>query len=123
MPDVTVTVKGGDRVAAALRSIADGLANMGPANTRVGQVITAQARTYCPVRTGRLQGSIHPVADPQRARVIAGEGLAYANVQHYGWPAHHIRATLFLTRGLADSQPQWMGVYQAEVARLVKGAG
>jgi len=93
---------------------------MQPVHARVGQVVVEKSRIYCPVRTGVLRASIK--AEPRRTGVkikAGGPGIPYAGVQHFGWPAHGIRATMFLTRGVKDSRPQWMTVYREAIAQIV----
>lgn len=94
---------------------------MTAANQRAGNVVATRAKVYCPVRTGRLQGSIHPVPSVSGFEVVASEGIIYGPVQHYGWPAHNIRATLFMTKGLESSRSDVMQIYQTEVANVMRG--
>lgn len=113
----TVTVRNAHVLAGSLRQMGRDLADPREANRRAGQLIVAASRKYAPVRTGRLRGSIHVKDTRGRGvTVVAGEGLAYGVVQHFGWPAHNIRATLFLTKGMAEASPECVRTYQQAVA-------
>jgi HK97 gp10 family phage protein len=113
-----VEVRGADVLSATLRQAAHGIENMPVANARAADLVVARAKAYCPVRTGALQGSIHAVTMRGGAKVVASEGLRYGVFQHFG--TRHNRATLFLTRALADTAPQTVQVYASEVQRLIR---
>jgi hypothetical protein len=115
----SVKVTGANEFEARMRRAAVQMSDMRAPGMRAAQKVVARARVLCPVKTGRLQASIHPEVDRQRAQVIAGQGLAYAKVQHWGWPAHNIRATLFLTNALVQTQPQWIVDYQQAIDAIV----
>jgi hypothetical protein len=103
-----------------MRLAAVRVATMQPVHARVGEVVVQKARVYCPVRSGVLQASIRAVPRRDGVKILAGgPGIPYAGVQHFGWPAHNIRATMFLTRGAKDSRPAWMAVYREAIARIV----
>jgi hypothetical protein len=119
--DVHVDVRGHDRIAMGLVSAARQFEDMRSANWRVSEVMRQRAQTYCPVRTGRLQASIHSVRSRGEAKVEAGKGIPYARVQHYGWPQHNIKASLFLTKALNESVDEAKVIYGAEVTKIIEG--
>jgi hypothetical protein len=116
-----ITVRGATQLASTLRAAGQNLQRMDSANLRAGQAVVSRAKVLCPVKTGRLQGSIRVANSRGGFEVVASENLPYGRVQHWGWPAHHIRATLFLTRGLEQAQPEVLQIYQAEVANVMQG--
>lgn len=115
-----VVTRGNHALAASLRRLGRNLESPTVANRQAGQIIVRHARVFCPVKTGRLQGSIH-IKDTRGkgVTVVASEGIVYGPVQHWGWPAHHIRATLFMTRGLEAAGPECIRMYTQQVQRDV----
>lgn len=68
----------------------------------IAQMIVSAASVRVPVKSGRLALSIRPGSAKQKAIVYAGNGrrgkngVPYAGVIHYGWPARSITARPFL---------------------------
>lgn len=83
----------------------------------LGSLVVKTARPLTPHKTGRLAGSIRAGRGKTKAVVTAGrKSIPYAGVQHYGWPAHHIKASMFLVKALE--------VKNEEIVRnLIKGIG
>lgn len=61
--------------------------------------VAREATGLVPVITGRLQNTIKPARTKNKAVVRAGSGARapYAAAINYGWPAHNITGTGFLT--------------------------
>jgi hypothetical protein len=116
---VRATITGNKELAAGLRQAAQQMRDLRVPNSAAAARIAIRARTLCPVKTGRLQASIQLEVDPTTARVVAGQGIPYANAQHWGYPPHNIPATLFLTRALTETQPQWTVDYQQAIDAIV----
>ncbi len=113
-------IKGNEQIARSLRRAGAELSDLHVAGAQAGAVIVARARVYCPVKTGRLQGSIR-VRDPRNGcSVEASRGLIYGPVQHWGWPAHNIRATLFLTRAFTETRAEQLRFYEEDVRRAMR---
>lgn len=71
----------------------------------IAEDVTQEARDEVAVRTGGLQGTIRPARTKNKAVVRAGTaGRPYAGVINYGWPAHGIEGSDFLT-GPANEDP------------------
>ena len=83
----------------------------------LGSLVVKTARPLTPHKTGHLAGSIRAGRGKTKAVVTAGrKSIPYAGVQHYGWPAHHIKASMFLVKALE--------VKNEEIVRnLIKGIG
>lgn len=96
----TVSVRGLDRVAHGLRTLAGRLRDLSPAWAFVGAKILRTARPLTPVKSARLVNSIR--SRPTREGVTVGTGLVYAGVQNFGWAARNIRARRFLEGGPAE---------------------
>jgi len=119
----SVDVKGAQNLALTLRRFAAGLDDMAKTHREAAALALRAAKARAPVRTGQL-----------RASGMAGSGAGYGDVMflapyaapiHWGWPARHIAPSLFATKGMEDSQEEWLGVYtdalQDDLGR-VKGA-
>lgn len=83
----------------------------------LGSLVVKTARPLTPHKTGRLTSSIRAGRGKTKAVVTAGrKSIPYAGVQHYGWPAHHIKSTMFLVKALEAKNEEI-------VRTLVKGIG
>lgn len=83
----------------------------------LGELVVKTAKPLTPHKTGRLAGSIRAGRGKTKAVVSAGrKSIPYAGVQHYGWPAHHIKSTMFLVKALEARN-------EDIVRTLVKGIG
>lgn len=104
------TVRALDRAGAETQDMKDLMHSL-------GSLVVKTARPLTPHKTGRLAGSIRSGRGKTKAVVTAGrKSIPYAGVQHYGWPAHHIKATMFLVKALE--------IKNEEIVRnLVKGIG
>lgn len=117
--DLTVRVKGAQRLSATLRRAGVDVADMKNANERVGRIVADAAGRLAPRRSGRLKGSIKPAR--QRAKVVIRTGpYRYAWVQEYGSPSRGISARHYMTRGLAASQGAAVDQYFREVNTLMQ---
>lgn len=120
-----IRIKGNEQLARSLRRAGAEFEDLHVAGQKAGNVIVDRARIYCPVKTGRLRGTIKVWSVRGGCTVEASRGLVYGPVQHWGWPAHNIRATLFLTRAFAETRPQQIRFYNDDVRATlsrVKGA-
>lgn len=62
----------------------------------------AKAAALAPHRTGRLARSLKPFATAKGAGVRSR--LPYAPVIHWGWPKHHIKPSLFVTKAVKSEE-------------------
>lgn len=117
-----VQVVGARELARTLKKAGVQVADMKAANGRVGQIVVRASTPITPVRSGRLAGSIRPSRQQAAVTIRAGgASIPYAGVQHWGWPRHHIRASLFLTTGAENSEPVWVETYFAELNKIIDG--
>lgn len=74
---------------------------------QISRDVATEAQGLVKVQTGALKATIRPARTKNKAVVRAGTGVGvpYAGVINYGWPAHHIAPTEFLT-GPANSDLQ-----------------
>lgn len=100
-----VRVEGLTKTVKALQQAGVDAQDIKSAMSAVGEIVANTARSYVPVDTGTLQGSIRTSKAKTRATVRAGSAsVPYAGVIHYGWPAHNIEPQPFLVSALEDEQ-------------------
>lgn len=120
---MTVEVKGARQLAATTSKAARDLEDMSDPGQRSAAQLLASARSKAPRVTGRLANATE--ADVTPVQVELTNGLEYAGVIHYGWPAHGIDAQPFLTDALEEQQQRIEDLYQHQVERelhQIKGA-
>lgn len=73
----------------------------------IGMTVVHAAQPRTPRKTKTLMRSLRAGHGKTKAVVRAGGRAAkYGPVQHYGWPAHHIRPKPFLVAALAATRTQ-----------------
>lgn len=118
MPAIGVKVEGARALSRALRKAGVSVQDMKEANQRVGEVVVRAATPLAPKRTGRLAGSIRAAKVQSGAVVRAGGGsIKYAPFVEYG--TKKMGARPYLTKGMANSQPNWLAVYDKELQKLM----
>ncbi len=115
----SVTVKGGEQLAATLRKAGANIGQMTAASHKAALVVVSRAQSLCPVDTGRLRASIRSVHRLNAFEVVASESLPYGAVQEFGWPAHNIRARYYMTGAARDTQPEVIRIYSEETAKVI----
>lgn len=121
----TIRVRGARELAGTLRAAGQSMNRLDAIGKTAGTLVVNRARVYCPVATGRLQASIRVRARRNGCEVVASENLAYGPAQHWGYPPHNIRATLFMVRGFQDAEPGVIQLYEGEIQKImntVRGA-
>lgn len=112
---VEVADKGVSRALSALRSDLDDLEG---GWTRVGDSAVEAVSPFVPVESGALVDDLKAEAEPLGLRVVIGEGVPYAGVINFGWPARNIDAVRFM-----DKAPQVIEqVAPDELAQEIQGA-
>lgn len=117
----TVLVEGAKELARTLKKAGVDVKELKEANNRVGQVIVQAAQSRAPKKSGRLAGSIRASKEQAGITIRAGNngGIPYAAPIHWGWPKRNIKATLFLTNAIAETQPEWIDLYYKELEHIV----
>ena len=124
-PQFTIRVRGAENLARTLRAAGQNVNRMDAIGRTAGTIVVNRARVHCPVDTGALQGSIRVRGRRNGVEVVASENLAYGNAQHWGYPPHNIRATLFMVRGMQEAEPEVVRLYEGEIQKImsqVRGA-
>lgn len=89
------------------------------AGKRVGELAAARAQKEVPVRTGRLQSTIRPVATRRGGKLRVGTARApYAGPIHFGWPSRNIRPNEFLYRAVDGVVIKAVDMYLDEVYKI-----
>ena len=114
---VTMRIQGADKAMRALARAGAETQDMKDLMHSLGSLVVKTAKPLTPHRTGRLADSIRAGRGKTKAVVTAGrKSIPYAGVIHYGWPAHHIKPSMFLVKALE--------VKNEEIVRnLIKGIG
>lgn len=89
-----------------------------------GQVV-AKANQIVPHDSGRLAASIRPARTKNKAVVRAGTAgrTPYAGVINYGWAAHGIAPTGFLTTPANENPDQWAEEIDHNLRHLIARYG
>jgi hypothetical protein len=115
--DVTFRVDGLNKLLRALEKLDDAAAeSFKAAGIKVGQFVAVKARTEVPVRSGRLMGTIRPVATRRGAKIRAGSArVPYAGPIHFGWGRRNIAPNPFLYRAVDKSVNEASEMYLKEI--------
>lgn len=134
MLKIKVDVDGAKELRKKLKMAEEMLSNgMLPAFTAIGSILFINIQKYVPKRSNRLAMSTIPRISPMRAKSIASAvdpttGYNYARKQHDGgvvgkqWGGH-VRGKHYMTKALADTEPEAVAIIEREVARILKAAG
>ena len=115
-----VRVDGARELRRTLKAAGDDLADLTKVNATVSRYVALRGAAMAPRRSGALAGSVRGNAAKTSAIARAGGArVPYANVIHWGWPAHHIAAQPFLVDAAHTTEPTWTRYYLAEVERIL----
>lgn len=90
-------------------------------NLRVAEPVAARAKRIGPRRTGRLVGSVRPLATQRNARVAVGrKSIPYAGPIYWGWPARNIAPNKFVDRAAEQMEAQTRRQFEQEVDGFVR---
>lgn len=109
----------------ALRQMGDATKmEMKPTHLQAAEIVSADARSKAPVRSGRLRNSIKASAVMSGGRVRIGYGggapSLYAGPIHFGWPARRIRPQPFVYDALDPKRPEILRLYEDRIDELTK---
>lgn len=112
-----VEVVNGREFRRALKAAEVDLAELKAAHQAAGAVVIAAAVPRTPRRTGRLAAGHRASRAQATARVTVA--AVYASVIHYGWAARGIEPQPWLYTAAVDTEPRWLPVYEADIARIL----
>lgn len=113
----TVKVEGAENLQRTLGNAGRELGDLRGANTAAGAFVASASSSAAPRVTGMLAASVHANAVDDGTEI--GSSLVYAGPIHNGWPRHHIVAQPFIRETAARTQPTWVGMYAANLERIV----
>lgn len=92
-----------------------------PVNKTIADAVAGDAKSYVPVLTGALSGTIRAAATKTSARVKAGyKAVPYAGPIHFGWPARFIKPQPFFYDAIDKRRGEIKDRYEDLVKRLIK---
>ena len=118
-----VTITGADTVASTMHQAGRALGDMTHANQSAADIFAELARMRAPRLTGALANATQAAASKDAAGIT--NDLPYFGPIHYGWPQHNIEAQPYVDEAVADTQDQWMAVYEhaaQDACDMVRGA-
>lgn len=116
----TLRVEGAANLRRTLKKAGDDLGDLKDTHAAVAGIVAPVARTYAPKRTGRLSSTVRTGATKRAAIIRAGRAsVPYANVIHWGWPVHHIRAQPFVLAASRRTEPAWAARYHDAVEKIL----
>jgi len=92
-----------------------------PVNKTIADAVAGDAKSYVPVLTGALSGTIRAAATKTSARVKAGfKAVPYAGPIHFGWPARFIKPQPFFYDAIDKRRGEIKDRYDKLVKDLIK---
>lgn len=92
-----------------------------PVNKTIADAVAGDAKSYVPVLTGALSGTIRAAATKTSARVKAGyKAVPYAGPIHFGWPARFIKPQPFFYDAIDKRRGEIKDRYDDLVKKLIK---
>lgn len=85
-------------VSRALAELSRRLDDLEVAWERIGGQVLDTIVPGVPVESGALVDDLKAEAGPEGLRIVVGEGVPYAGVINYGWPARNIDGARFMDR-------------------------
>lgn len=118
-----VEVTNAKQVRAALRRAGSDLEDLKRAHARAAAVVSPLASSSAPRRSGALAGTVRTSGTKTAAIIRAGySSVPYAAPIHWGWPRRNIRPNRFIWDSALRTQSRWLGLYLAELKRIVANA-
>lgn len=115
-----VKVEGARQFRATCKKAAIDLSSMKETHWKASALVWRVAVPRTPKRTGRLAASMRNAGTNTAAIVRAGgASVPYAAPIHWGWQKRHIEAQPWIYDTAAETQDQWMAVYEAGVQRVL----
>lgn len=116
----SIQVKGLKETVRSLERLGIEVRDLKGAFKRIGQLVVTDAQARAPHLTGALAQSIRPSNTKNKSVVRAGSAkVPYAGVQQWGWPAHSIAATNYLTDAVDAKQAQVLRSLEEELRDLI----
>lgn len=116
-----VVVEGARQLRSQLRKAGDDLSDLKQAHTDVAAIAGRAAVGRSPRRAdGKLASTVRWSGTKTAGIIRAGRAsVPYAGPIHWGWPAHNITAQPFISEAAVDTEPEWFGVFENYVDRVL----
>lgn len=129
-----VNVTGGRRLRSTMKKAGMDVKQLTAINKEAAGIVAGAAKVRAPLGKpgrkrgrgrpkagGALKNSIRPGATTRAGVIRAGGArVPYANVQHWGWPKHKIKAKYFISTAAKQTEPIWVKQYERKMKRVIK---
>ena len=90
-------------------------------NKTLADAVAMDSKTYVPVMTGALSGTIRAAASKTSGRVKAGfKAVPYAGPIHFGWPARFIKPQPFIYDAIDKRRDEVKRRYDDLIKKLIR---
>jgi hypothetical protein len=90
-------------------------------NKTLADAVATDSKTYVPVMTGALSGTIRAAASKTSGRVKAGfKAVPYAGPIHFGWPARFIKPQPFIYDAIDRRREEIKRRYEDLIKKLIR---
>jgi HK97 gp10 family phage protein len=114
---IKAEVKGLNQLVRSMNKAGIDLTELKDANKAAGEIVARRGQTNAPTRTGALRRSVKAARQARRAQVKAGGGrVRYARYVEFGGRG---RAQPFLYPAAAQTKPQWLKAYEADLTKII----
>lgn len=107
----------------SLESLGVEVSDLKAAFSKIGNIVSQEAKGLTPTLTGRLAASIRASKTKNKSVIRAGGAATkYAGVIHWG-NYHNITGTYYLTRAVDNKEDEVVSTMDKELARLISQLG
>jgi hypothetical protein len=113
----TLEIEGLNKLLRALEKLDDAAKDeFKEVGLKVGKFVADRAKGEAPTLSGKLRGTIRPVATRRGAKIRAGSArVPYAGVIHFGWRQRNIEKNQFMYRAVDKSVDEAVDMYLKEI--------
>jgi len=119
--DITFKVTGLTKAVRALEKAGTDAGELKDLMHSLGEIVVKEARGRVPSESGALLASIRAGRGKTKSVVRAGGArVPYAGVIHYGWPAHNIKPSNYLTDALNAKRGEVLNRLDEGISELLR---
>ena len=119
-----VTVKGLQETIRTLQKFGVQVADLKAAFKRIGTLVSNEAKSLAPRRTGKLAGSIRASNTKNKSVIRAGKAsVPYAGPINYGWKARNIKGAYFMEAAVRNKHGEVITQLDEELHGLIRDLG
>lgn len=116
-----VQVKGLRETVRSLERLGAEVKDLKAAFKRIGTLVASDAQGKAHKQSGAMAASIRPSNTKNKSVIRAGSArVPYAGVQEWGWPAHNIQATHYLSNAVQAKQGAVVDALEDELTDLIR---